>query len=133
VTGRLPAYSQLNSDRSFIGMSMAYLAGSAFLEWLEHRSGPDSLNHLWARMTARQRRSFNGAFEGVFGEPPQRLYGRFTAELTERAMAVSRLEEPSLREGDLWEKTTSATGEPAVSPDGMQLALVQRNEHGEAK
>jgi len=133
VSGRLPAYGQLNSDRRFAGMSMAYVAGSAFLEWLEQRSGPDSLRHLWARMTARQRRSFDQAFEGVFGEPPERLYGRFTAELTERAMAVARAEEPSLREGELWQQTTRGTGDPAVSPDGKKLVLVQRNEHGQAK
>src|SRR4051794_13076110 len=82
ISGRLPTYGQLNSGREFLGMSMAYLAGSAYLEWLEQRSGPDSLRHLWARMTARQRRSFEGAFTGVFGESPARLYGLFTAELT---------------------------------------------------
>jgi hypothetical protein len=133
ISGRLPAYSQLNSDRRFLGMSMAYLAGSAFLEWLERRSGPNSLRQLWARMTARQRRSFDQAFEGVFGEPPERLYGQFTAELTERAMAVERSEERSLREGELWQKTTRGTGDPVVSPDGSKLAFVQRNERGEAK
>src|SRR5436190_16241373 len=41
--GRLPSYSQLNSDQRFLGMSMAYLMGSAFLEWLEQRSGTESL------------------------------------------------------------------------------------------
>ena len=34
-------------------MSMAYLLGSAYLEWLEERAGPGSLRNLWARMTAR--------------------------------------------------------------------------------
>ncbi|HEY8132285.1 MAG TPA: hypothetical protein VII12_10350, partial [Thermoanaerobaculia bacterium] len=133
VSGRLPAYGQLNSDRRFFGMSMAYLVGSAYLEWLEQRSGPDSLRHLWARMTARQRRSFEAAFQGVFGESPDRLYGRFIAELSERAMAVARTEEPTLREGKLWQETTRNTGEPAVSPDGTKLALVQRDDRGEAK
>jgi len=133
VSGRLPAYSQLNSDRRFLGMSMAYLAGSAFIEWLEQRSGPDSMGNLWARMTARQRRSFDQAFEGVFGEQPERLYGRFTSELTERAMAVARIEEGSLREGEVWQETSRGSGDPAVSPDGNKVALVQRNERGEAK
>ncbi len=68
VSGRLPAYSQLNSDTRFLGKSMAYLVGSAYLEWLEQRSGPESLRHLWARMTARHLRSFEEAFEGVFGD-----------------------------------------------------------------
>ena len=131
VSGRLPSYTQLNSDRRFAGMSMAYLVGSAYLEWLEQRGGPDSVRHLWARMTAAHRRSFEEAFIGVFGDPPDRLYGRFTAELTERAMIVARSE--TLREGELWQETTRATGDPAVSPDGSRIALVQRDEKGEAK
>ena len=131
VSGRLPSYAQLNSDRRFAGMSMAYLVGSAYLEWLEQRSGPDSLRNLWARMTAVQRRSFDEAFIGVFGDPPERLYDRFTAELTERAMSVARSE--TLHEGELWQETTRSTGDPAVSPDGSRLALVQRDEKGEAK
>src|SRR5690242_381392 len=67
-SGRMPSYSQLNSSRTFLGMSMAYLAGSAYLEWLDARGGPDSLKHLWARLTARQKRSFDEAFIGVYGE-----------------------------------------------------------------
>jgi hypothetical protein len=90
MNGQLPTYGQLNSDHRFLGMSMAYLAGSAFLEWLVEKSGPDSLKHLWARMTARQKRSFESAFAGVFGDSPQRLYGRFTAEVTANAMTLSR-------------------------------------------
>ena len=133
ISGRLPTYEQLNSDRSFAGQAMAYLGGSAYLEWLEQRSGEDSLRKLWARMTARQRRSFDQAFEGVFGDSPERLYGKFTAELTERAMAVSRAEESFAREGDLWLETSRGSGDPAVSPDGSRIALVQRNERGEAK
>lgn len=133
ISGRLPTYAQLNSDRSFAGMAMAYLGGSAFLEWLEQRSGEDSLRKLWARMTARQRRSFDQSFEGVFGESPERLYGKFTAELTERAMAVSRAEESFAREGDLWLETSRGSGHPVVSPDGTRIALVQRDARGEAK
>jgi hypothetical protein len=90
ANGRLPSYGQLNSDRRFLGMSMAYLMGSAYLEWLEQRGGPDSLRNLWARMTARHRRSFNEAFAGVFGESPDRLYGEFIAELTASAMTIER-------------------------------------------
>ena len=125
ASGRLPSYSQLNSDSRFLGMSMAYLAGSAYLEWLEQRTGPDSLRHLWARMTARQRRSFGEAFAGVFGDSPERLYGRFAAELTSSAIALNRATE--LREGELWQETPRASGEPAVSPDGSQIAIVIRD------
>jgi hypothetical protein len=124
-TGRLPSYAQLNSNRQFLGMSMAYLMGSAFLEWLEERHGPDSLRHLWARMTARQRRSFPEAFAGVFGDRPERMYGRFVAELTASAMALERATE--YREGELFQETPRASGDPAVSPDGTQLAVVIRD------
>jgi hypothetical protein len=124
--GRLPAYGQLNTDRRFLGMSMAYLMGSAFLEWLEQRGGPDSLRHLWLRMTARQRRSFDAAFVGVFGESAERLYGRFVAELTGSSMAI----DGELREGELFQETPRASGSPAVSPDGTKIAVVirERNE-----
>ena len=130
ASGQLPAYSQLDGDRRFLGMSMAYLAGSAFLEWLEQRGGPDSLKHLWARMTARQKRSFESAFTGVFGDSPRHLYGLFTAELTERAKEA--LKDPSV-EGDLWLETKRNSGDPDVSPDGSQIALIERNDKGESK
>jgi hypothetical protein len=124
-SGRLPSYRQLNSDQRFLGMSMAYLMGSAYLEWLEERSGPDSLRNLWARMTARHRRSFDEAFIGVFGDRPDRLYGRFVAELTASAMAIDRASE--YVEGELFQETPRASGDPAVSPDGTRIAFVVRD------
>lgn len=123
-SGQLPTYDQLDSDHRFLGMSMAYLMGSAFLEWLEARSGAGSLPKLWARMTAREPRGFTQAFEGVFGDSPQKLYGLFTAELTRRA---ARDEHPV--EGELWQETRRNSGDPAVSPDGKEIALVLRDEH----
>ena len=123
-SGRLPSYRQLNSDQRFAGMSMAYLMGSAYLEWLEQRAGPDALRNLWARMTARQRRSFDEAFAGVFGERPDKLYGRFVAELTASSIAIDR--GSRLQEGELFQETTRASGDPAVSPDGKRIAVVVR-------
>jgi len=131
MNGQLPTYAQLDSDHRFLGMSMAYLAGSAFLEWLVEKNGPDSLKHLWARMTARQRRDFDSAFAGVFGDSPRRLYGRFAAELVENARTIKRTD--GWREGELWQETSRGSGDPAVSPDGKQLAMVLRNDKGEAK
>jgi len=122
LSGRLPTYDQLNSDDRFLGMSMAYLIGSAYLDWLEQRSGAGSLPKLWARMTAREPRGFAQAFEGVFGDSPEKLYAIFTAELTRNAKP-----EPDLVEGDLWQETTRSSGDPAVSPDGKQIALVIRD------
>ncbi|HYK02150.1 MAG TPA: hypothetical protein VE974_10365 [Thermoanaerobaculia bacterium] len=124
ANGRLPSYGQLNSDRRFLGMTMPYLMGSAYLEWLEQRGGPESLRNLWARMTARHRRSFNEAFSGVFGDSPDRLYGQFIAKLTASAMTVER--SLAKREGELFQETPRASGDPAVSPDGSRLAVVVR-------
>jgi hypothetical protein len=132
-SGRLPTYGQLEANDSYLGMSMAYLAGSAYLEWLEERSGPGSLQKLWRRQTARQRRSFEQAFEGVFGDSPERLYGKFTAELTERAVNVDRESAVGLREGTLWQETEYASGDPAVSPDGKSIAVVFRNDEHKTK
>jgi hypothetical protein len=123
-SGRLPSYSQLDSDQRFLGMSMAYLMGSAYLEWLEQRAGPGSLRNLWARLTARNKRSFDEAFTGVFGDSPSRLYGRFVAELTASSIAIDRASR--LQEGELFQETTRAAGDPAVSPDGTQIAVVLR-------
>lgn len=125
-SGRLPAYAQLQSDQRFLGMSMAYLVGSAYLEWLEQRNGAGSLRKLWPRMSARSRRSFDQAFEGVFGDSPERLYGQFTAELTERAVNVDRETRGERREGALWQETQYDSGDPDVSPDGKSLAVVLR-------
>lgn len=126
--GRMPTYAQLSSDRqSWQGMSMAYLAGSAYLEWLRDRSGPDSLRHLWARMTARHRRSFDDAFRGVFGDSPQVLYGRFVAEVTGRAMEVEREIGSSVREGEIFQDLTWTTEPPQVSADGKKLLTILRS------
>ena len=131
--GRLPTYGQLAANRNFLGMSMAYLAGSAYLEWLEQRGGPGSLRKLWARMTARQSRTFAQAFEGVFGDRPDRLYGHFIAELTERAVTIDRAAAANAKEGELWQETTRSAGDPDVSPDGKQIALVLRPQEKPAR
>jgi hypothetical protein len=130
-SGRLPSYSQLDSDHRFLGMSMAYLMGSAYLEWLEQRAGPGSLRNLWARLTARQKRSFDQAFTGVFGESPARLYGRFVAELTASSIAIDRASR--LQEGELFQETTRAAGDPSVAPDGKNIAVVLRPKEGPQK
>jgi hypothetical protein len=129
--GRMPSYAQLNSDSRFLGMSMAYLAGSAYLEWLEQRAGEGALRSLWARMTAKQRRTFDEAFAGVFGESPERLYGRFVAELTASALAIRR--SGSLVEGELFQESSRASGDPAVSPDGTKIAFVLRPKNQPAR
>ncbi|PYQ27878.1 MAG: hypothetical protein DMF56_18570 [Acidobacteria bacterium] len=123
--GRLPSYGELDASRKFFGGSMAYLMGSAFLEWLEQKRGPDSLRNLWLRLTARHRRSFDEAFTGVFGDRADRLYGRFLAELTTSAIELDRAR--TLQEGELFQETSRNSGEPAVSPDGKQIGIVIRD------
>jgi hypothetical protein len=122
--GKLPTYARLASDPgSWHGMSMAYLLGSAYLEWLEERAGPGSLRKLWARMTARTPRGFDAAFRGVFGDGPADLYDRFRAELTWRALDSERRAAAETREGALWQDLAWTTGAPAVSPDGRELVI----------
>jgi hypothetical protein len=126
--GKLPSYGRLaGDDRSWLGGSMAYLVGSAYLEWLEERAGPGSLRKLWARMTARRARSFDEAFEGVFGDSPADLYDRFRAEVTWKALEAERLAERRIdeaHEGELWQDLSWNVGDPALSPDGKRLAIV---------
>jgi hypothetical protein len=130
--GRLPDYGALAADREgWRGMSMAYLLGSAYLEWLDQRAGPGSLRRLWARMTARSGRDFDAAFAGIWGNTPRSLYDRFRAELTWRAMEAEKRVQAvgplAQREGALWQELTWTTGAPAVSPDGSRIALVRRD------
>lgn len=118
--GQLPSYAELSASGRYAGGSFAYLAGSAYLEWLEERAGPGSLRNLWAALTARKLRSFEEAFEGVFGGPPDELYGRFAAETTARAMAV---EEAFPADEALFQRIGWSADGPAVSPDGSRVAV----------
>ena len=127
VEGRLPTYEQLNGSDAFVGGEFAYLGGSAFLEWLSAREGDSALVHLWRRMTARRVRTFHEAFTGVFGDSPAVLYGLHTAELTRDAMAaVEALRDSGLVEGELVQRLTWETGDPAISPDGRRVAITLR-------
>jgi len=127
LEGKLPRYEQLSSTAGFQGGAMAYLAGSAFLEWLVERRGEHSLPDLWRRMTARRERTFDAAFVGVFGAGPAELYARFTVDVTERALAArAALQGAGLAVGDTVQRLNWGTGDPAVSPDGKQVAVVLR-------
>ena len=124
LEGKLPTYAGLNRTAGTWDGAMAYLAGSAFLDWLVARSGEQSLPDLWARMTARRRRSFDDAFAGVFGGPPDELYGLFTVDLTGKAIAAKEhLETAGLVTGERFQRLEGFADDPAVSPDGERLAL----------
>jgi len=134
LQGKLPSYARMDADlESWMGMSMAYLMGSAYLEWLVERADEGALKRLWARLTARSGRSFDEAFEGVFGEEPAKLYDRFTTELTWRAMELERRMKPDLAGGELWADLSWTTGEPALSPDGTKMAVVVGSKDGPSR
>lgn len=130
LEGRLPTYGQLNLSSAYEGGAFAYLAGSAYLEWLARRQGDSSLVFLWRRLSARRNRSFNRAFSGLFGDQPDILYGRFVAELIGSALAVERqiADAGGVVAGDLVQRLSWETGDPAISRDGRNVAVVLRAE-----
>ena len=127
IEGRLPNYAQLSSWSDFAGGEFAYLAGSAFLEWLAQRYGDSRLVDVWRRLSARTDRSFDEAFAGVYGDPPALVYDRFRAEVTADAVGIdSALSKAGLVEGELVQHLSRATGDPAVARDGRHVAIVLR-------
>jgi hypothetical protein len=127
LEGKMPSYPQISATGGWETGSFAYLVGSAYLEWLARREGDSSLVALWRRMTAVTDRSFEQAFTGVFGAPPDELYGRFSAEVTGDALALEgALKREGLHEGTLVQRLARNTGDPAVSPDGRYVALTLR-------
>jgi hypothetical protein len=124
LEGTLPDYDALNRTGGNWQGDMAYLVGSAYLEWLVERSGEQALRDLWARMTARRRRSFDEAFAGVFGGPPAELYGEFSVDVTARALAArERLAAAGLVPGEPFQRLDTIADDPAASPDGTMLAV----------
>ncbi len=125
LEGQLPRYEQLNGYGSYEGGEFAYLAGSAFLEWLAVQHGDSSLVDVWRRMTAKEPRGFDEAFVGVYGESARALYGRFTAELTGRALEIERAFRASAPgdTGQIVQRLTWSTGDPAISRDGRRVAI----------
>ncbi len=137
LEGQLPSYGQVSGSSGFYGGSMAYLMGSAYLEWLVEREGGDEelLPNIWRRLTARQQRSFDGAFTGVFGAPPTELYGHFAVDVTERALAIEDAVEAAGGEvkGELFQRLSWYVGDPAVSPDGENLAIQLTSQDGPSR
>jgi Tol biopolymer transport system component len=130
LEGRLPTYGQLSLSNAYEGGAFAYLAGSAYLEWLARREGDSSLVYLWRRLSARRNRSFGSAFSGLFGDQPDVLYGRFVAELTGNALVVERqiADAGGVVAGTVIQRLSWETGDPAISRDGRDVAVVLRAE-----
>lgn len=124
LEGRLPTYGDLSGADAFDDGRSPYLLGAAFIRWLAEREGEESLEHLWRRLSAHERRSFSDAFSGVYRGSPDELYEEFTVEVTDRALdARGMLEEAGLEKGELWTLRRWGTGAPALSPDGEFLAV----------
>ena len=130
--GALPQYSQLSStEGGYLAGSMAYLMGSRFLAWLEENYSAQTLDAVWTRMQAVKARDFNEAFSGVFGDSPERLYRRFIAEYTYKAMA-KEVSEQTLT-GKLWLELDLYASNPVLSLDNSKLAIVERNKDDETR
>ncbi len=124
LAGRLPSYAAMSAGGGYKGGSMAYLAGSAFWEWLAAQRGDTSMTLVFRRQSARTARSFDDAFRGVYGDAPATLYARFSAELTSKAFRVdSSLRQRGLAQGTLLARYPGGASGLAVSSDGKRVVL----------
>jgi len=131
LEGRLPSYAAMSGTGGYKGGSMAYLAGSAFWEWLAARRGDTSMTLVFRRQTARTARSFDEAFRGVYGESPAALYGRFTTELTVRAATVdSLLRRSGLVTGVRLARFVGPVGGIAATRDARRIVLSLPGQRG---
>lgn len=121
LEGKLPTYEALSGKGGFLGGSLAYLGGSAYLEWLETKSGdPKVFQALWTRLAGK--RDFEAAFQGTFGFGPKDGYQRFCAELTHTALELERrAKAEGLREGGIVTQLKGWATDLALSPDGSKL------------
>jgi len=122
LQGKLPEYG---ASSGFRGGSMAYLMGSAYLEWLERQNPqePDILKVFWKQLASKKRRSYDDSFKATFGISPKDSYDRWKAEVTYDAIAHEQNAKANglIREGDLIARFESEITDLAVSPDGTKL------------
>jgi hypothetical protein len=121
LEGKLPAYEALGGLGGFLGGHMAYLGGSAYLEWLEAKAAdPKVFQALWTRLAGK--RDFDAAFLATFGFSPKDGYQRFCAELTHTALELERrTRAQGLREGEVVAQLKGWVTDLALSPDGTKL------------
>jgi hypothetical protein len=130
LQGKLPEYEALNDSQALYGGHMAYLAGSAYLEWLERQrpQTPDILPRLWKQLASRRDRDFDAAFRATFGFDPKDGYHRFRAELDHDALEWEhRVKAEGVREGEIWMRAEGTLSDLAVSPDGKRLLAFARD------
>jgi hypothetical protein len=125
LQGKLPDYYAVSGMGGFRGGSMAYLVGSAYLEWLERQNpqDPDILKKFWKQLASKKRRPFDASFRATFGLSAQDGYDRWRAEVTHDALELERRAKAQglIREGELVARFDGEVMDLAVSPDGTKL------------
>jgi len=129
LQGKIPNYGDASRTGGFRGGSMAYLMGSAYLEWLERQNSqePDILKNFWKQLTSKnpskKQRSYDDSFKATFGTSPKDSYDRWRAEVTHDAIAMERdfKASGSIREGELIARFDTEITGLALSPDGSKL------------
>ena len=135
LEGRLPSYGQLSSTGGWKGGEFAYLAGSAFLEWLARREGDSSVVALWRRMTAKTDRSFECGVRrtSTAARRPSCTGGSSSSSPPTPSRSRAQLRRQQLTEGALVQRLVRSTGDPAIAPDGRFVALTIRKEKRRAR
>jgi len=137
MEGKLPTYEDLSGGAGFLGGSLAYLGGSAYLEWLETKAGdPKVFQTLWVRMAGK--RSFEAAFTATFGFAPRSGYQRFCAELTHTALELERRvkAQEGLREAEAGaeaHRRAKRDGPQGAAQEGLREAEAGAEAHRRAK
>ena len=126
ISGKLPDYAKASSGGGFRGGSMAYLLGSAYLEWLESQypDEPDILIKFWKQLTSKRNRNYSDCFEATFGGGgPEKSYDRWRAKVTYDAMAFeqSLKQKGMIREGKIVATRSGEITDLGISPDGTKL------------
>lgn len=125
LEGKLPDFGRISALEGFRGGSMAYLVGSAYLEWLEARTpqDPEVLKRFWKQLASKKRRDFDASFKATFGFAARDGYDRWRAETTRDALELERRAKAEgwIREGELFTKVDGEVSDLAVSPDGSRL------------
>jgi len=126
ISGKLPNYDDASSSGGFKGGSMAYLLGSAYLEWLEsqHPNEPDILVKFWKQLTSKRNRNYSDCFKATFsGGEPEQSYNRWRAKVTYDAMAFEQglKQKGVIREGKVVFANNGEITDLAISPDGTKL------------
>lgn len=125
LQGKLPDYGAVSGFGGFRGGNMAYLVGSAYLEWLERQnaSDPEILKKFWKQLVSKKRRAFEPSFKATFGMNARDGYDRWRAEVTHDALGLERRAKTQnlIREGDVWARVEGEVTDLSVSPDGTKL------------